>query len=103
MHFETRITRAGLPPVSQGEPFLPGPVFASSFHAAGDPAKVPFSYGRFNNPTWTYFERALSDLEGGRALAFSSGMAAVMAVFGVVLRPGDKVVVPSDSYYTTRL
>jgi cystathionine gamma-lyase len=30
-------------------------------------------------------------------------MAAVTAVFGTVLRPGDIVVLPSDSYYTTRL
>jgi cystathionine gamma-lyase len=30
-------------------------------------------------------------------------MAAVVAVFGVCLRPGDVVVLPADSYYTTRL
>lgn len=30
-------------------------------------------------------------------------MAAVAAVFGVCLRPGDVVVLPADSYYTTRL
>jgi cystathionine gamma-lyase len=30
-------------------------------------------------------------------------MAAVAAVFGVCLKPGDVVVVPADSYYTTRL
>jgi cystathionine gamma-lyase len=30
-------------------------------------------------------------------------MAAVTAVFGVCLKPGDVVVLPSDSYYTTRV
>jgi cystathionine gamma-lyase len=30
-------------------------------------------------------------------------MAAVTAIFGVVLRPGDIVVLPADSYYTTRV
>jgi len=30
-------------------------------------------------------------------------MAAVAAVFGVTLRPGDVIVMPSDSYYTARL
>jgi cystathionine gamma-lyase len=30
-------------------------------------------------------------------------MAGVAAVFGVVLRPGDVVVLPADSYYTTRV
>jgi len=99
----TRVIHAGLPKPSQGAPFLPGPTFASTYHAAGEPADVPFTYGRFHNPTWTHYEQALSELEGGRALAFASGMAAVAAVFGVVLRPGDVVVLPSDSYYTTRL
>jgi cystathionine gamma-lyase len=99
----TRVIRAGLPRPSQGAPFLPGPAFASTYHAAGQPAEAPFTYGRFHNPTWTLYEQALSELEAGRALAFASGMAAVAAVFGVVLRPADVVVLPSDSYYTTRL
>lgn len=103
MEIGTRVIRAGLPKASQGAPFLPGPTFASTYHAAGDPEDVPFTYGRFHNPTWTRYEQALSELEGGRAVAFASGMAAVAAVFGVVLRPRDVVVVPSDSYYTTRL
>jgi cystathionine gamma-lyase len=30
-------------------------------------------------------------------------MAAIAAVFGTALRPGDAVVLPADSYYTTRL
>ena len=103
MRSGTRVVHAGLPKPSQGAPFLPGPTFASTYHAAGEPADAPFTYGRFHNPTWTQYEQALSELEGGRALAFASGMAAVAAVFGVVLRPGDVVVLPSDSYYTTRL
>jgi cystathionine gamma-lyase len=99
----TRVVRAGLPKPTQGAPFLPGPTFASTYHAAGEPASVPFTYGRFHNPTWTLYEQALSELEGGPAVAFASGMAAVAAVLGVALRPGDAVVLPSDSYYTTRL
>jgi cystathionine gamma-lyase len=98
----TRVVRAGLPPARQGEPFLPGPVFAAPYHLSGDPAGVPFTYGRFQNPTWMHFENAVGELEGGRALAFASGMAAVAAVFGVTLRPGDVVVLPSDAYYTVR-
>ena len=103
MRIGTRVTRAGLPPATQGAPFLPGPTFAGPYHAAGDPDSAPFTYGRFHNPTWTYYEQALSELEGGPAVLFASGMAAVAAIFGVVLRPGDVVVLPSDSYYTTRV
>jgi cystathionine gamma-lyase len=60
-------------------------------------------YGRFQNPTWTVWEAALAELEGGTAVAFASGMAAVAAVFGVCLKPRDIVVLPSDCYYTTRV
>lgn len=97
------VTRAGLPSSTQGAPFLPGPTFASAYHAAGDPASSPFTYGRFHNPTWTQYEQALSELEGGPTVVFASGMASVAAIFGVALRPGDVLVLPSDSYYTTRL
>ncbi len=103
MRDATRIIRAGLPKAEQGAPFLPGPTFAAPYHAAGDPASSSFTYGRFHNPTWTQFEAALSELEGGPAVTFASGMAAVAAVFGVVLRPGDVVVMPSDCYYTSRV
>ena len=103
MQPETLVTRAGIPKAESGEPFLPGPVFAAPFHAAGDPAQIAYTYGRFHNPTWTNYENALSTLEGGNAIAFASGMAAVSAVFGSVLRPGDTVVLPADSYYSTRL
>ncbi|MGE3539004.1 MAG: cystathionine gamma-lyase [Candidatus Tectimicrobiota bacterium] len=103
MRIGTRVTRAGLPQATQGAPFLPGPTFAGPYHAAGEPASAPFTYGRFHNPTWSLYEQALSELEGGPVVTFASGMAAVAAVLGVVLRPGDVVVLPAESYYTTRL
>ena len=103
MRDATRVVRAGLAPAAQGEPFLPGPTFAGAYHAAGDPALSPYTYGRFHNPTWTRFEDALAELEGGAAVVFASGMAATAALFGVLLRPGDTVALPADSYYTTRL
>ncbi|MGH6690347.1 MAG: cystathionine gamma-lyase [Gammaproteobacteria bacterium] len=83
--------------------FLDGPQFASTYVAPGDPSQHRLTYGRFDNPTWTGFEEALGQLEGGYATSFASGMAAVAAVFGVCLKPGDFVVLPSDSYYTTRV
>src|SRR5438552_10664794 len=103
MRIATRVVRAGLLPAAQGEPFLGGVTFAGTYHAAGDPSNSPYTYGRYHNPTWTQFECALGELEGGIALSFASGMAAVAAVFGTTLRGGDAVVMPSDSYYTSRL
>lgn len=103
----TRVVRSGLPEFSQGTPFLPGPTFAGNYHLKGEPQSSPYSYGRYDNPTWTNFERALSELEGGEAVVFSSGMAAITAVLSVVLFEAKKdgnatLVMPSDSYYTAR-
>ena len=98
----TRVVRAGLPDPAAGEPFLPGPVFAGPFHLPGDPADAAFQYGRYANPTWSRLEAALGKLEGGEALVFASGMAAVTAVLWSLLRPGDTLVLPADGYYTVR-
>lgn len=103
MRNATRVIHAGLPPAAQGEPMRPGITFAGPFHASGDPASSPYSYGRYHNPTWTQFEQALGELEGGTAFSFASGMASVAAVLGVTLRPGNCVVMPSDSYYAARV
>ena len=106
MRDATRVTRAGLPPASQGEPFLPGPTFASTYHLKGEPSSSQYTYGRYHNPTWTLFEEALTELEGGPSVVFSSGMAAVMAVLGTALRAngrGNVLVMPSDGYYTARM
>ncbi|MEO7986335.1 MAG: cystathionine gamma-lyase [Gemmatimonadales bacterium] len=103
MRDETLVVRAGHPPAAQGDAFLPGPVFAGPYHAAGEPAESPYTYGRFHNPTWTGYEAALAALEGGATLVFASGMAATTAILGTVLRPGDVVLLPSESYYTTRV
>ncbi len=102
MHDATKVIRAGRPEPSQGSPFLPGPVFAGPYHLAGDPASSAYSYGRYHNPTWTLFERALGDLERGEAVVFASGMAATSAIMGCLLHAGDIAVLPADGYYAAR-
>ncbi len=103
---ETRLVRSGLPEPpakpAAGAPIHPGPVFASAFRTPGEIADSPYSYARFHHPTWHELERAIGALEGGETRIFPSGMAATAAVFAALLKPGDIVVVPSDSYHTTR-
>ena len=94
----TRVVHAGLRAAAQGEPFLPGPTFAAPYHLAGEVDASPWTYGRHANPTIEAYEAALGELEGGEALAFSSGMAAVTAALLPALRPGDVLVAPSDAY-----
>jgi cystathionine gamma-synthase len=57
-------------------------------------------YARFGNPTWDSFEQVLGDLEGGRALAFSSGVAAATAVIDLVPL-GGSVAAPRGAYAGT--
>ena len=102
MHRDTTFVHAGYRGPGEPGPFLVGPQFSSTYTAPGDPAANSLTYGRFHNPTWTAWENALRSLEGGDVVAFASGMAAVSAVFGVVLRPGDVLVLPSDCYYSIR-
>ena len=75
---------------------------ASMFHLPGDPAGVR-QYGRYDNPTWEATEDALGHLEDAPCAVFPSGMGAISAVFMATLRAGDRILVPSDGYYTTRL
>src|SRR5260221_6508972 len=98
----TRVVHAGLPPAEPGTPFLGGPVFAAPFHLPGDPKQTRYGYSRYANPTWSAYEDAIGELEGGSALVFPSGMAACSAVLLPVLEPGDVLVAPSDGYPVLR-
>lgn len=48
-------------------------------------------------PTWEALEEVVGGLEGGKALAFASGMAAIAAVFDQ-LAAGTVVALPDDCY-----
>jgi cystathionine gamma-synthase len=96
LHPETVAVRAGRPAATAGAPLNAPLVMASSFHTGGD-----HEYSREGNPTWEGLEEALGALEGGEAVAFASGMAAVAAVLeGQSL--GARVVLPAVSYVTMR-
>jgi cystathionine gamma-lyase len=72
----TRVIHAGLPDATQGQPFMPSPVFAGTYHLKGDPQGSAYPYGRDNNPTWSAYESAIGELENASSTAvFSSDMA----------------------------
>jgi cystathionine gamma-lyase len=98
----TRVVRAGLPEPEQGEPFLPGPVFAAPFHLTGDPAEAANVYTRYGNPTWRRYEEAVGSLEDAEAVLFSSGMAAAAALLLTQLRAGSVLAVDANCYLNVR-
>jgi cystathionine gamma-lyase len=98
----TRVVRAGLPEPEQGEPFLPGPVFAAPFHLTGDPYSAPAAYTRYGNPTWDRYEEAVGGLESAEAILFSSGMAAAAALLLTNLQPGSVLAMDAGCYHGVR-
>src|SRR4051812_40185309 len=92
---------AGRPPAAPDAPLNSPLVFASTYVASpGAPRPGDLGYGRWTNPTWEAFESVLGALEGGRALLFSAGMAAVAAVVDLI-PDGGRVVVPTAAYNGT--
>lgn len=88
----TRAVHVGRPPHEPDQPLNTPITMAATYVAGGD-----LEYGRYDNPTWRAFEEALGDLEGGRCLAFASGLAAVSTILDLVAN-GEKVVAPRHAY-----
>ena len=101
----TRSVRAGERAAVPGAPLRPSPVFAAPFHLGDQPPRAggADAYGRTEHPTLREFEAAVGALDGGRCLSFATGMAAVTAAVLPFVGSGDRIVLPSDGYYTTRL
>ena len=92
LHPETSAITAGRPDAAPDAPLNPPIVLSSTYHAGG-----PVGYGRYGNESWSALEAAISELEGGKTLSFSSGMAAVSAVFSI-LPIGAPVVASNQGY-----
>jgi cystathionine gamma-synthase len=58
-------------------------------------------YQRSGHPVGLETEELLGALDGGQALLFASGLAAVTAVALALLEPGDRVAIPGDGYFGT--
>ena len=93
LHPSTLAVTAGRPEHVPDAPLNVPVTFASTYVGGGDT-----EYGRYGNPTWTAFEEALGALEGGRALAFSSGLSAIATIFDLV-GTGQKVVAARHTYH----
>lgn len=77
------------------------PIYASTTFAQDGLAQLRggFEYGRVANPTVRALEKTLAALEGAKhARVFASGMAAADALFRIVLRPGDHIILGNDAY-----
>ncbi|MGB0506146.1 MAG: cystathionine gamma-lyase [Pikeienuella sp.] len=88
--------------LSKGEPVATPIIHSTMFHLPGLPEDFP-NYGRVANPTWDQLEHSLSLLEEAPCISFPSGMAAIAASLFATLKAGDRILIPSDGYYVTRV
>jgi cystathionine gamma-synthase len=65
----------------------------------GEPG--PFTYQRYAHPAGAAAEAALGELEGGEALVFSSGTAAVTASVFALCKPGSTIALAAGAYFGT--
>ena len=89
---QTLAVATGRPDRTPDAPLNQPPVFASTYVGGGE-----MGYGRYANPTWAALEETVGALEGGRALSFASGMAAVHAILDLIPADGT-LVLPQHCY-----
>jgi cystathionine gamma-synthase len=95
----TRAVHAGLDPDPTYGSIVP-PIHQTSTFVQPSPGEYvgDFDYARSGNPTRAALEKALGQLEGGLATAFSSGLAGEHALLTAIAGHGDHVVLPNDLY-----
>jgi cystathionine gamma-synthase len=88
---------------AENSPIVPGIELSTIYeHAKDGQREGDLKYSRLQNPNRLELEAVLNDLEkGAEAAAFSSGIAAINAVFQT-LSHGDHVLLPNDVYFGTR-
>ena len=101
LRVETRLAVLGRGGHRTGRPLNVPIIPASNFRASAS-GGAGREYARDDGtPGWEALEELVGDLEGGPAVCFSSGMAAIAAVLDL-LPVGARVVVPRDSYTALR-
>jgi len=93
---ETVAVQAGRPARLPGAP-MSAPITMSSTYVHD----AAIEYGRDGNAGWVALETALRALDGGRAVAFASGLAAATAIADLV-PVGGTVVLSTVTYYGVR-
>ena len=89
---ESKVVSVGRPVKKPDGGLNPPIALNSTFHTGG-----PIGYARSGNETWSAIEDAISSLEGGKTLIFSSGMAAIGAILSIL--PNKAIIVAAKNGY----
>jgi len=85
-----------------GDPVVPSISLSATYHLPHTQG-APFVYARNGMPSWDAVEAQLAILEAAEVVTFPSGMAAISAALFATLKAGDRLVIPADGYYVTRI
>jgi cystathionine gamma-synthase len=76
---------------------------STTFEREDDGTLGTYSYTRSGNPNRDAVENKIAAIEeSNTAIAFSSGLAAVNALFENILEPNSHIIIPDDCYHGTR-
>ena len=96
LNIGSKVVAAGRPSKKPDGELNPPIALNSTYHAGGE-----IGYGRYGNETWSALEEAISLLEEAQhSILFSSGLAAIAAVFEI-LPEGAALTSPHDGYQGT--
>jgi cystathionine gamma-synthase len=76
---------------------------STTFQRKADGSHNAYNYTRSGNPNRDAVENKIAAIEDATtAIAFSSGLAAVNALFENILEPNSHIIIPDDCYHGTR-
>jgi len=93
----TIAVHAGRPTRVPGAPVNPPISLSSTYNAAREDHDIDYTYAREDHETGVAFEMALGALEGGYAIAYASGMAAISNALALI-PVGGVLVMPKIGY-----
>ncbi|VXC18233.1 Cystathionine gamma-synthase [Flavobacterium sp. 9AF] len=76
---------------------------STTFERNEDGTTGEYIYTRAENPNRSAVEQKIASIENAKtAISFSSGMAAINALFDTLLEPNCHIIIPDDCYHGTR-
>jgi cystathionine gamma-synthase len=101
LHIQTKAIHSNTPNSSNS---IVQPIeLSTTFERNNDGTTSEFIYTRANNPNRQTLENKIANLENAAdAIAFSSGMAAINALFENILEINSHIIIPNDCYHGTR-
>ncbi len=104
LHLQTKVIHVGNEVSNSSSRDITQPIHLSTtFERNEDGTMGDYVYTRADNPNRKLVEQKIAAIENAaEAISFSSGMAAINALFENLLAPNSHIIIPNDCYHGTR-